>query len=143
MSQHAQSLQPPAPLVQALRAHSPESVCIIGPGTIADQLRQDLGLAEGDATSAVELAALVLDSGDNIPTPDQAAIARARDIDARRCLAWVCDADAWPDETLRSLGFSSVADALWGYNISDYKPVPDWLNPRHWANPELWDKHRW
>ena len=75
--------------------------------------------------------------------PPLADIAHARDIGARRCLAWVVDHAAWPDDELRALGFSPVAPQLWGYNIADYKPVPDWLNPRHWANPELWDKHRW
>lgn len=86
---------------------------------------------------------LVLNHADGAPTPDMADIARARDIDARRCPAWICDSTAWPDDTLRALGFSPVTEHLWGYNIADYKPVPDWLNPRHWANPELWDKHRW
>ncbi|MDR9406012.1 MAG: DUF6231 family protein [Spiribacter sp.] len=29
------------------------------------------------------------------------------------------------------------------FDIRDYKSTPDWLNARHWANPELWDKYRW
>ena len=29
------------------------------------------------------------------------------------------------------------------FDIKTYKPVPDWLNPRFWANPENWDKYRW
>lgn len=29
------------------------------------------------------------------------------------------------------------------FDIRDYKTTPDWLNARHWANPQLWDKYRW
>ena len=31
----------------------------------------------------------------------------------------------------------------WSYDIRTYKSVPDWLNPKFWANPENWDKYRW
>ncbi len=34
----------------------------------------------------------------------------------------------------------------WGLNRFDartYKKTPDWLNSRHWANPNLWGKFRW
>ena len=34
----------------------------------------------------------------------------------------------------------------WGLNHFDartYKKTPDWLNSRHWANPNLWGKFRW
>ena len=29
------------------------------------------------------------------------------------------------------------------FSLADYKVTPDWLNPRHWANPALWDRYRW
>ncbi|AGY91941.1 hypothetical protein SPICUR_04820 [Spiribacter curvatus] len=29
------------------------------------------------------------------------------------------------------------------FSLADYKVTPDWLNARHWANPELWDRYRW
>ena len=29
------------------------------------------------------------------------------------------------------------------FEIGDYKDTPDWLNSRHWAHPELFDKFRW
>lgn len=32
---------------------------------------------------------------------------------------------------------------LYRHDLYDYKQTPDWLNPRHWAHPELWDKYRW
>lgn len=55
------------------------------------------------------------------------------------------------DTEMRALGFRVEDKPLSGlsewrcyaFNIRDYKPTPDWLNPRAWANPELWDKYRW
>ena len=32
---------------------------------------------------------------------------------------------------------------LYEYNILSYKKIPDWLNAKNWANPELWDQYRW
>lgn len=32
---------------------------------------------------------------------------------------------------------------LYRFDLYDYKITPQWLNSRHWANPEHWDKHRW
>ena len=39
--------------------------------------------------------------------------------------------------------FDSPDWSLYEFNIHSYKHVPDWLNSRFWANPEMWDKHRW
>lgn len=32
---------------------------------------------------------------------------------------------------------------FYGYDLKTYKPTPDWLNPKYWANPHMWDKARW
>ncbi len=29
------------------------------------------------------------------------------------------------------------------FSLQFYKPVPQWLNARNWANPERWEKSRW
>ncbi|ANJ66482.1 hypothetical protein A9404_02995 [Halothiobacillus diazotrophicus] len=29
------------------------------------------------------------------------------------------------------------------FDIHQYKETPDWLNARHWANPQNWNKFRW
>ena len=134
---------PPSPLLAALQAHSAEDVGIVGEGDPVSVLRERFNCPDDSPDALLELAVLVLDGNDKGRTPSTAEVAAARDVRAQRCLAWVVDAKAWPDDELRALGFTPVAPALWGYNIADYKPVPDWLNPRHWANPELWDKHRW
>jgi len=33
--------------------------------------------------------------------------------------------------------------ALYTYDLADYKQVPDWLNNKYWANPEMFDKYWW
>ena len=49
------------------------------------------------------------------------------------------------DQQLVSLGYKRQApdEALYLFDIETYKDTPDWLSPRNWANPELWDKFRW
>ncbi|TVP93370.1 MAG: hypothetical protein EA348_00855 [Pseudomonadaceae bacterium] len=32
---------------------------------------------------------------------------------------------------------------LFSYDLQDYKQVPDWLNAKYWANPELFGKYWW
>ncbi len=29
------------------------------------------------------------------------------------------------------------------YSLAFYKPIPQWLNAEHWANPDQWNKTRW
>lgn len=77
----------------------------------------------------------------------EALVAQLRDISARRIL-WLLDRDAaWSRNELLALGFRLLDQAseqrLYGYDIDNYKTTPDWLSPRHWANPELWNKFRW
>jgi len=33
--------------------------------------------------------------------------------------------------------------SLYTYDLADYKQVPDWLNSKYWANPEMFDKYWW
>ncbi len=49
------------------------------------------------------------------------------------------------DREMVSLGFTRQAgdEPLYLFDIETYKHTPDWLNARHWANPELWGKYRW
>jgi hypothetical protein len=83
-------------------------------------------------------------------------LSRLRDLYSRRLLALapidreISDTmqSTWCDSDLIAYGMkllSSYPDGrhLYEYNILNYKNVPDWLNAKHWANPELWDKHRW
>ncbi len=40
-----------------------------------------------------------------------------------------------------SLQVSSRRYSWYEYSLKDYKPAPDWLNARFWANPERFDVH--
>ncbi len=51
------------------------------------------------------------------------------------------------DNQFSALGFTRVLAggggeegvALYRYSLHSYKIAPDWLNSKHWANPERWD----
>lgn len=87
-----------------------------------------------------------------------ALLARLRDIHTERFCALVPvgpggarHASAWDHTDLVAHGmtllgrYQKAGDplSLYGFDIASYKRTPDWLNPRHWAHPELWDKYRW
>lgn len=77
-------------------------------------------------------------------------IAALRDLLARQLLVFVPE-KLLDDTELRGLALTRQARfelegeawQAWSYDIRTYKSVPDWLNPRFWANPENWDKFRW
>lgn len=82
-------------------------------------------------------------------------ISRLRDLYSRRILALVAinsdntnHSSHWKDADLIALGMNHLtaygdSKHLYEFNILNYKTVPDWLNAKNWANPELWGKHRW
>ena len=76
-------------------------------------------------------------------------ISRLRDLYARRVLVQVITGKDWREQDLTALGFTRLfvepnSDyVLFGFDVGTYKTTPDWLNPRYWANPEMWGKHRW
>ena len=39
--------------------------------------------------------------------------------------------------------FGSNEPEWYEFSLRFYKPVPQWLNARNWANPQQWDKNRW
>ncbi|GAA6131924.1 DUF6231 family protein [Halopseudomonas sabulinigri] len=47
----------------------------------------------------------------------------------------------------RRASFKGTGDnrtlSLYTYDLADYKQVPDWLNSKYWANPEMFDKYWW
>lgn len=77
-------------------------------------------------------------------------IAVLRDLLARQLLVFVPES-VLADAALLGLGLTRQARyeleeahwQAWSYDIRTYKSVPDWLNPRFWANPENWNKFRW
>lgn len=79
-------------------------------------------------------------------------LARLRDLHVSRMLV-VVDRHRCPldDTDFRALGLCAAFlgdtddDDLraYAFELATYKRTPDWLNPRDWAHPELWDKYRW
>lgn len=77
-------------------------------------------------------------------------IAAMRDLLARQLLVFVPE-NLLDDTALIGLGLNRQAHfdvegaawQAWSYDIRTYKSVPDWLNPKFWANPENWNKYRW
>ncbi|MES1953505.1 DUF6231 family protein [Salinisphaera hydrothermalis] len=73
------------------------------------------------------------------------------EIIAAFSIAQAREHDRWSTREFLGLGFrrlrcnTPIESHYWLYRyaIHDYKITPDWLNSRHWANPEQWDKHRW
>lgn len=78
----------------------------------------------------------------------RALLAALRDRVAAHTVAWL-DAARAPlgEDELRALGFRVLArdgaQLLCGFDLQEYKDRPDWLDARHWAHPELWDRFRW
>lgn len=110
------------------------------------------GLADVPADRIADLA--VVDSAADVPDADvPILLSRLRDLSARRVLVIVREGASapWQRRTLMGHGYTHYGQALIGttpadlyqFDIATYKHTPDWLNPRNWANPELWDKHRW
>jgi len=85
-------------------------------------------------------------------------LARLRDILCQRLIVVVPMGPDWPDhvshwqqEDMLGLGFTKVAEFeqagkpvhIYAFDMAHYKQTPDWLNSRHWANPERFGKHWW
>ena len=60
--------------------------------------------------------------------------------------------ERWSFADSLALGFSQVSNpaasgdsvfTAFEFELHTYKQIPDWLNAKNWANPELWDKHSW
>lgn len=79
--------------------------------------------------------------------------AKARDLLSSRVMVeWVAGRyPQWQEAeflglALRRRAITAEADGehvFYGYDLKTYKPAPDWLNPKYWANPHMWDKARW
>lgn len=80
-------------------------------------------------------------------------IGKITNVYANHCLIAHTQTSGWKDTDFFSFGMSQLnhyeshADSpneqLFEYNIANYKNVPTWLNNQFWANPSMWNKHRW
>jgi hypothetical protein len=134
-----------SPLPETLRARLPEvpltTLETKGlPGSLEDLTRHEL--------------VLVPDALERLPHAQAThLIAGLRDLYSETLYVLLPPGDAggWTEQDLIALGLDRVrryahpqgASSLFRFNLKDYKKTPDWLNPRYWANPEMWEKARW
>lgn len=146
------------PLLRQLAAGTPGPVLLVAPPghPLLSRLRQrlpgtDVQWAGDPARLPDRRFALALVAGSLEPLTAAAArelLAALRDRLAAHVVVWI-DTGRSPldDSALRALGFRlharDGAQLLCGFDLADYKDRPDWLNPNHWAHPELWGKFRW
>lgn len=79
-------------------------------------------------------------------------IARLRDVYSQRLCVFIETTStsvpgAWSHSDFVALGLQPLFEGdslrVYGFDINAYKDTPDWLNAGNWANPGLWNKHRW
>ncbi len=113
------------------------------------RLDQTAVLQSAALPARAELAVARLEAG-TMAREARQLIAALRDLLAQRLLVFVPE-NLLDDTALIGLGLTrqaryeleGMAWQAWSYDIRTYKSVPDWLNPRFWANPENWEKYRW
>lgn len=147
----------PAPLTALIQSEQLSNVlCVdVAPGTTegkpscslhhvtADQLMEP---TFQDRFDLVWLSEATLKQGQQC---QNGLIAKCRDQLAARVLLELGNEDrsGLSDTECLALGFVRCATTdrhnYYLFNLKTYKPVPDWLNPRFWANPQNWDKFRW
>lgn len=144
------------PLLRRLAEGEPRHALVIAPedhalvATLRARLPQwRLELRAQPGTGERQALALVAGTLEQLDAPAaRACLAALRDRLASHTVVWLDLAVAPLDEAeMRALGFRLHArdgdQALFGFDAYDYKDRPEWLNPRHWAHPELWDRYRW
>lgn len=142
-------------IAETLAATGARQVIRIGPlswpagADAGEALTLESALASAAERSRAELAVACLEAAADARQARQ-LIAVMRDLLARQLLVFVPE-KLLDDTTLVGLGLTRQARfeiagehwQAWSYDIRTYKSVPDWLNPRFWANPENWGKYRW
>jgi len=146
----------PAPLTALIEAQQLTNVLCVGyessvegeaipvsiPTVSTDQLMADSFLTR------VDMVALSQPALDTDAAARNAIIAKCRDQLAQKVLLELALDDQGMTETeCLALGFArcavTEANRYYLFDLKTYKPVPDWLNPKFWANPQNWDRYRW
>ncbi len=104
-----------------------------------EAVRADLALLDADAALPAGTATTL--------------VSRLRDVHVQRVvvIAAAGGRGELSRQALIGLGFHRLGSSMdadrrrhwYEFDLASYKVTPDWLSPRNWANPELWDKYRW
>lgn len=153
-----------------LKAQRPTSILTIGvddphlfdaylkanPGAIVHSLVVDELLGDTRKLPRFDLA-LVANTLERLDQREAGiVIARLRDLHAQRLLVlvpigqgWASNRSHWEPGDLLGFGMRRLDQYrcdegpvhLYRFDLADYKPTPEWLNPKDWANPEMWGKY--
>lgn len=136
---------PEAPLADLVAVRPDASACPLSP--TVDPLESLTGMGRFDLALVVDAPAVLSKK------QTTQLLARLRHYHADRVVAAFAAGRgaAWSPGDFLALGFRRLSSArelasdyhVYRYAIRDYKHTPDWLNARHWANPEQWGRHRW
>jgi len=145
----------PAPLTALIKTHQLANVLCVGytpdetvsQASSITQVSTD-NLMENSFLKRVDLVALSQSALDLDDASRNAVIAKCRDQLAQKVLLELGLDDRGMTETeCLALGFVRCAlterNRYYLFDLKTYKPVPDWLNPKFWANPQNWDRYRW
>lgn len=165
MTESLSSRTPQQAIAALLARYTPTRLLLIGaselPAVVAYQAAHpDCQIAHAAAGALpTELAAqrfdlaLVVDCLEHLPKrTGLELLGGIRNLNASR-LAVLVDPQAsdWQDVDFFSLALQASERfqrgeqtlRLFTYDILDYKQVPDWLNAKFWANPEMFGKYWW
>jgi len=103
-------------------------------------------LCAGDtAPSSTAQLAVVMDALNDLDAAQaRTLLARVRDFIAPRIVVIATAHCALDRLAFLAIGFEALGVdategiAIYQFDLNTYKQVPDWLNARHWANPERW-----
>ncbi|MGH8628748.1 MAG: DUF6231 family protein [Gammaproteobacteria bacterium] len=159
-------------LAERVRSLTPQSLLVLGSdrmglvdlaslaGAVSriEVVEQEILLKRWSGEDRYDLA-LIVGALEHLPKPEALALlSRIRDLQARRMMmvlpmgpSWSGHESQWDPSEPLALGMtlylsSSVAGSpvhVYEFDIERYKATPDWLNPTHWANPQLYGKYRW
>ncbi len=155
-------------LIDRLQTESPNSVLIVAP-EIPIGLQEYVNQSKDLTITHINLSELdskfsglgrfdfvvVFDAVDSFAKRiTEQMISRLRDLHAK--LLWVMVNDNEDDvnygkkdaiaQGLRLVDpdqFGRNTFCWFEFSLHFYKPIPQWLNAKNWANPEQWDKNRW
>lgn len=154
-------------LIERLEIEKPAAVLFIAPDIspgLTDHLNAKPGLAldhvifESLQTSIVPLGrfdfVIIADTLEKLDRKEsEQLVSRLRDMHSKLLWVMVCESqeDSYTGKDAIAQGMRMVTPENFGsgqpewyeFSLRFYKPVPQWLNARNWANPERWDKSRW